>query len=243
MIRRAQKLFRILTRGLYRKALLLYRVPATSEHDSILSNVGKGITYVIDIGANRGQFALAARSSFPKAKIISFEPLVEAQKVFSKVFKDDPNVLMIPFALGKTEGSTKMHVALADHSSSLLPISTSLTTLFPIAEEKECRDVQVFSLSHFIKNEEIPENSLLKMDVQGYELEVLEGCESLINKFKFCYIECSFIELYVGQALAHQVISWCEKHNFRLTGIYDLYYDKTGKAIQGDFFFSNLNQQ
>jgi hypothetical protein len=134
-------------------------------------------------------------------------------------------------------------VTRADHSSSLFPSSATLRKIFPETEEKESRDIKIYPLWHFIEKEEIPENSLLKMDVQGYELEVLEGCEDLISRFKYCYIECSFIELYSGQALAHQVVSWCEKHNFGLTGIYNLYYDKTGRAIQGDFFLSKFDQQ
>lgn len=64
------------------------------------------------------------------------------------------------------------------------------------------------------------------------------GCEDIINKFSCLYIECSFIELYKGQALAYQVISWLEQRNFVLSGVHNLYYEKNGKAVQGDFLFT-----
>jgi len=53
------------------------------------------------------------------------------------------------------------------------------------------------------------------------------------------YVECSFVELYQGQALADEVISFLREENFSLSGIYNLNYDKSGRAIQGDFLFTN----
>jgi hypothetical protein len=45
------------------------------------------------------------------------------------------------------------------------------------------------------------------------------------------------VELYTGQALAHEVIDWLARHCFILTGLYNISYDKNGKAVQGDFLF------
>ena len=81
-----------------------------------------------------------------------------------------------------------------------------------------------------------------KIDVQGFELEVLKGCEDILGKFAYAYIECSFTELYAGQALAYQIISWLEARKFNFTGIYNIGYDNFGKAVQGDFFFTNTER-
>ena len=110
--------------------------------------------------------------------------------------------------------------------------------LFPGATEKETRQVMVYPLSQLIDPASIPSASLLKIDVQGYELEVLQGCEDILQKFSHLYIECSFIELYEGQALAHQIIAWLEERNFVLSSVHNLYYGKNGMALQGDFLFS-----
>ena len=48
----------------------------------------------------------------------------------------------------------------------------------------------------------------VKIDVQGYELEVLKGCDDLIEHFRYLFIECSYIELYEGQALAFEVLEF-----------------------------------
>ncbi len=66
----------------------------------------------------------------------------------------------------------------------------------------------------------------------------LRGCEELLPKFSHLYIECSFVELYAGQALAPQVIAWLEERGFVLTSIHNLCYGKNGLAVQGDFLFT-----
>jgi hypothetical protein len=86
--------------------------------------------------------------------------------------------------------------------------------------------------------EDIKKPAFMKIDVQGYELQVLEGCASLLSLFSFLYIECSFLELYTGQSLVHEIISFLANRQFTLSGIYNLDYDKKGQPIQGDFLFS-----
>ncbi len=62
-------------------------------------------------------------------------------------------------------------------------------------------------LHDFIAAEKIVPSALLKLDVQGFELSALQGCEDLLQHFAWVYVECSFIELYEGQALADEVIA------------------------------------
>ncbi len=157
------------------------------------------------------------------------------------MFAGDECVTLHPYAIGPQVSTSVIHVSSADDSSSLLPITSLQTQLYPGTGERETRQVQVFPLSQVLDKETIPPSSLLKLDVQGYELEVLKGCESILNKFSYTYIECSFVELYKGQALAHSIIAWLKDRNFILTGVYNLSYDSRGKALQGDFFFKNID--
>ena len=72
--------------------------------------------------------------------------------------------------------------------------------------------------------------SLLKLEVQGFELAAL-------SYFAYVYVECSFVELYAGQAMAADVISFCAEHGLTLAGIYNPSYDREGRAVQADLFF------
>jgi hypothetical protein len=130
-----------------------------------------------------------------------------------------------------------IHVSRADDSSSLLPISDLQTGLFPGTAEKETRAVTVKPLDRILETKDVLAPALLKIDVQGYEREVLEGCASLLPCFSYVYVECSFLELYTGQALAHDVVDLLSGNGFALEGVYNLTYDKAGLAVQGDFLF------
>ena len=83
----------------------------------------------------------------------------------------------------------------------------------------------------------LAEGSLLKIDVQGYELEVLRGCENLLDRFAAVYVECSFVELYEGQALAHEVIDWLHAREFYLDRIGLVTFDTRGVSVQADLLF------
>jgi hypothetical protein len=88
-----------------------------------------------------------------------------------------------------------------------------------------------------VSAEELEAPALLKLDVQGYELQALRGCEALLEHFAYIYAECSFIELYTGQALADEVAGWLAERGFRQTGVGNLASDREGRSVQADFLF------
>lgn len=235
---KVRKLFAItiISDPFWLRALLRHHVAAGEEHIGVLRHLGE-IHIVVDIGANRGQFALAARRCFPYAKVFSFEPLVEPATVYRALFEDDKNVQLWNVAIGTDPGESVIHVSAHDDSSSLLPITEEQDALFPGTAEVGIESIQVARLSDCLQ-EEIQKPALLKLDVQGYELQALEGCEDLLLLFDWVYAECSFLELYEGQALADEVIAWLRQRRFKLRGVYHMAYDADGRAVQADFLFS-----
>ena len=219
----------------YYRANLLKGVAAGVEHEAILSTLS--CNTLVDIGANRGQFALVSRYCFPQARIFAFEPLLEPASLFRRIFEDDELTTLYPFAIGPRKETTQIHISNRDDSSSLLPITPLQVALFSGTAEKNLATINVKPLSAKVTEEELISTALLKLDVQGYELQVLKGCVDLLPFFNYIYVECSFVELYLGQALADEVIAFLYEQNFRLNGIHNVSYDRTGKAVQADFFF------
>jgi FkbM family methyltransferase len=238
MIEKLKKLYSIAMKKNFFLTLLKYKVAASVEHSAILAFLSKyNIQTVIDIGANRGQFSLMARYFFPSARVFSFEPLSEPASKFRLVFKNDPLVVLYEMAIGQKTGQTNIHVSMADDSSSLLPITKLQNELYSGTGEKEVRTIMVKPLNKVLVFEDIKSPALLKMDVQGFEKEALQGCSELLPYFSFIYVECSFVELYRGQELAHDVINFLSQNGFDLAGVYNMSYDCNGLAIQGDFLF------
>jgi len=233
------KFWQILWDPLFIRALLKGCV-AGVEHRCLLQNLK--FDCLVDVGANRGQFALIFHRLFPRASIHSFEPLDEPAQIFKKIFSNDSNVKLHVCAIGREKKIATIHITRDDDSSSMLPVTKIQSSMFPGGIEKGTRQVPVLPLAQALGIAPIPPASLLKIDVQGFELSVLQGCEDILNNFSHLYIECSFVELYEGQSLAHQIVAWLGQRNFVISGIYNLYYDTTGMTMQGDFLFTHISR-
>ena len=81
----------------------------------------------------------------------------------------------------------------------------------------------------------------MKIDVQGYEKEVINGCTSVLENFSYIYCECSYVPLYKDQPLSSDIIKLLEKRGYEVDGIYNTSYDKFGFAIQSDILFKKID--
>lgn len=239
MIFKIKKFLKILSSVTYIKGLL-YGVAASVEHERLIKNISP--KFIVDIGANKGQFALMLRKINPNSTIHSFEPLGNAVNSFRKIFKNDSNINIYPFAIGNSKEDKNIFISMRDDSSSILPISKNQEEIYPGTGLKETAIISIDRLDNHIGIENIIHPSLLKIDVQGFELEVLKGSENLLGSFSYIYCECSFIELYEGQPIAYEIIDFLAQLGFYLDGIHNLHHNEKGVSIQADFLFKNLNK-
>ena len=235
---RLKKLSRLLRSPRYVQALS-HGVGAAVEHEPMLRALA--CRTIVDVGANRGQFALAARQSLPDASIIAFEPLEEPARRFRRIFSSDPKVALHQTAIGSEPGEATIYLSKEDDSSSLLPLTSLQDTLFPGTAACGVRTVPVRRLEAVLSADAIEHPSLLKIDVQGYELSVIEGCGEMIASFDHICAEASFVELYAGQPIAHEIISRLERKGFRLRGILNPTVGKGSRVIQADFLFDRAD--
>ena len=209
-------------------------VAATLAPQAMLRRLQPGL--VVDVGANRGQFALDVRKAAPQARIVSFEPLASEVEVFRTVFAGVRDVELKECALGSVKGTAQLHVAGAADSSSLLEIGNLQEQLFPGTAEVQVVEVAVELLDDVLRVHDLGERALLKIDVQGFELQVLMGAVESLGRFRWVYVELSFVELYVGQPLAHEVMSLLAANHFGLVDTGEPTRVK-GRTIQQDFLF------
>jgi hypothetical protein len=86
---------------------------------------------------------------------------------------------------------------------------------------------------------EIDELDLIKIDVQGAELDVLRGAKNTMNKTKFIILEVSMIEYNKNSPLFADVIDFMNKNNFLVNDILDIHYSNN-VCIQCDILFKKL---
>ena len=189
---------------------------------------------IIDVGASRGQFASFAADRFPDARIICLEPLEGPRSALVDALRDRVDVL--PFAAGATPGVARLNVSAQDDSSSMLPIGRRQVAEFPGTQQATTRDVEVIALESIL-SADLPAPRLLKIDVQGFELEVLKGAGDSLGLFDEIFVECSFAELYQGQALAGEVVAYLVARGFALADVHGLARGSNGDALQADLLF------
>lgn len=232
-LRRLRKALMLIRRPAWRRAARR-GVAAAVEH----CNVPFGPYYatIVDVGAHHGQFALLVRDLYPDADIVCVEPLPDAIDRLRMVHAGDDRVTVLPFAAADTDARRTLHVSHKTDSSSLLPILRPYVVAFPGTEEARIVEVEARPLDAVL-SEDLRRPALLKIDVQGGELEVLRGAVDLLSRVDAAFVECSFVEFYGGQALADEVIGAFLVHGLRLDGVYSVVRDARGRCLQADLLF------
>ena len=228
---RIRKLSRLISDRRYWRPLSS-GVAASVEHNEVPFRTDHRT--ILDVGASKGQFALFAEGRFPDAKVISFEPLPGPAATLRSVTGNRVEVRTV--ALGSTPGSAEINVSGRDDSSSLLPIGERQVREFPGTAARSKATIEVSTLDSEVDGE-IVRPCLLKVDVQGLELEVLRGGRKVLARVDEALVECSFVELYEGQALADEVVAFMLDSGLRLAGVHGMVCSDDGEPVQADFMF------
>lgn len=234
LVRKLKKATCLLTDSRFRRGLF-QGVAATVEHAPVF--IERHLNSVVDVGANRGQFTLLMAGLYPEARILAFEPLMQPFRKLLDVTANLPRVRSFNSAIGPDRTTLPMNVSKRDDSSSLLPISAMQEKIFPNTGHDRIDHVRVAPLGDFLDDIDLERPSLLKIDVQGFELEVLKGSAACLDFFDSIYVEASFVQLYNGQPFASDIIDYLHQRDFRLRGIYNLSQMTDGRAVQADFLF------
>jgi FkbM family methyltransferase len=164
--------------------------------------IPKNPLVIFDVGANTGQSAKFFRKIFKDSKIYSFEP---NPLIFKKLNASrSSNTFCFDFAIGNINAKSDFFVSKFSETSSLITptVNSSWFLLkqkilgLDISENMYKLEVEVKTLDFIVKNLEINDIFLLKIDVEGSELEVLQGAKDLLSLRKIQYIQ--FEELRNG---------------------------------------------
>jgi FkbM family methyltransferase len=195
------------------------------------------INLVLDVGANRGQFAQQLREAGYTGKIISFEPLEDAHKALVKASENDPNWTVTQrMAIGEANHQVILNVAANEESSSLRDISGLHKRAEPKSQYVAQQTVNMRTLDSCALSLISEEASvLLKIDAQGYENEVIVGAEHVLARVRGVQLELSLVELYEGQRDYLSLLTQLRNHGFEVMSIEPGFTDPTsGRLLQFD---------
>jgi len=163
-----------------------------------LKRLAPGLQTVIDVGANEGQFALAVRRYFPTAHIHAFEPVPCAFERLARSSRGDRRIRLYPLALGRRPGRIAFFMNRFSQVSSALPIDPANNHPNYDASAASPIEVSVARLDEVNLESPIARPALLKLDVQGFEAEVLSGARGLLTAIDYILLEVPFVRLYSG---------------------------------------------
>lgn len=193
---------------------------------------------VLDVGANKGQFSRAAATAFPGARIIAFEPLEAVAAEWRRHLADVPTAEIHVCVVGAEDGTVTFHPHEYSLSSSVLPLAAGAGAEGGGgAGELEAVEVPVRRLDDLVTLDDLRAPLLAKLDVQGYELEVLRGAEATLRHVDALVVELSFERHYEGQPLFTEVLAYLSEQGFALDVPIDVRRDESGTVVEMDGLF------
>jgi len=192
---------------------------------------------VIDGGANIGQFARAVSDVFPDAEIHSFEPVSDVFAELEENLGRTKGVRLNRKGLGSEPRRTMIHVNAHRHSSSILDTMDSGGAKYGDLRTERDEEIEVTTLDVYLADVEKRGPWLLKLDVQGYEYEVLRGAEASLPEFDAVLLEVGVRPTYAGELLLPDVLEFMRGKGFELDGVLDIGRDDERRIVQMDALF------
>ena len=176
---------------------------------------------------------------FPNALIHAFEPFPDFHKDLQNKAKLNSNITTYPFGLGKCEDKVFFNVNKSQGTNSILKSNHRSKEIYgeQMSIEKEIQ-IPINSLDNLFNFTDNQCIDILKLDLQGYELDALIGATKLLEKGQIKVILCEvmFEAAYENQPSWIELVSLIEKHDLTLFNLYQRHYYQ-GRLIQADILF------
>jgi FkbM family methyltransferase len=192
---------------------------------------------IIDGGANVGQFARAVTWAFPGATIHCFEPQPEIAERLRSNLRDNPQLSVHECALGNTDGTTQFHRNYLSQSSSILPLRLAHGLFGERLKHVSTIQVPIRRLDSALRDITWQRPALLKLDLQGFELEALRGAEEVLERIDFILVESAFQEVYQGEPLFNDIHTFLSGKGFNLIRPVSFVQEPNGDILHTDALF------
>ncbi len=196
---------------------------------------------ILDVGANVGSSSKQFRATFPQAVIHAFEP---HPGVFAKLktsLENAPGIVLNPCALGDACGRLAFNLSSDRGSSSFLKFDPASPYLGALHLETEASvEVEVKTVDSYCREWGIEHIDFLKLDVQGFEPQVLDGAAEMLARQAIGTIQAEIIfrSFYDYPASFFEIERRLRPHGYRLISIFDIYPGQGARLFQVDAVYT-----
>lgn len=222
---------------LRRRGLDITRNPFSTQLKRILDT--REIASALDVGANIGQYGATLRSTGFSGSIVSCEPQSAAYELLSERAAKDADWTALNVAAGATPGTLDINISANSFSSSFLPTSKLHLDIAPASRTTGTETVAVTTVDAVMDEHGLdPARTLLKVDTQGFEDQVLDGATASLPTLAAVQLEMSLATIYEGQKLFGALLTRMTTAGFSLYALEPGYADpRTGQLLWCDGVF------
>jgi len=203
--------------------------------------------YVLDIGANVGDVAVAALNTYKESRVICFEPVqktFEALRDRLRPFGD--RVELHKVALSNTTGEGEINITTFHGANSIAPQASFHKECNPHVQEMGKESIELVRLDDYCVHFACERIDVMKIDVEGHELDVLKGgLQFISSRVDFIIIEISLMrdQSWENQAI-FEIFALLKQAGFRFLNAMDLHRTSDGSALltQMDCVFRHVSK-
>lgn len=204
---------------------------------------GAGARVIFDVGAHLGDVASIYEELFPQARIHCFEPTPHLCEHLRQRFGDSSRATLHQVALADVQGTVALHVNPESATNSLYPFAEDAANHLDPAVLAPGRVIEVASttIDEVVAAQGVSYIDILKLDVQGSELRVLQGASRTLDgrRIGIIVVEIAWVSVYDGQVSPHDLLAFLAHHGWALYDFYNFAYDPAGQLLWGDAVFSS----
>jgi FkbM family methyltransferase len=199
-----------------------------------------GALIVYDLGANEGVWSLAFAEANANVHVHAFEPLPDVYTTLTKRVETHSRITTHNIGFGSTKGTVQMYQDKFSPASSLLKMTNRSLEEYPQTGEQHLVQVRIEKMDEYVATMQLPIPDLIKIDVQGYEDDVIAGGKEVICQSRYVWIELSLVSLYENGSTFHSTYKALSELGYSFFDI--TYLDRSVKdqtLLQMDALFIN----
>ncbi|WP_370326609.1 FkbM family methyltransferase [Euzebya sp.] len=216
------------------KVLSRFLFPSHAASLVMLRNRACCLRTIIDVGAFEGEWTSLVRLVFPGARVLMVEAQESKAGALRSLVESGHGDVQLAIAVAGPKDGQSVNFYEMETGSSVLGELSDVSRTVTTAKVRTLDSIVADLPSHWGAPD------FIKVDVQGYELEVLRGAEAVLSSARFAMLEVSLIQYNEGAPLLAEVIAFMDDRDFRVVDIFQEMRRRDGQLIQLDVLFERL---
>ncbi len=170
--------------------------------------------FIVDVGANRGDWTRMVIEVFPEARFLLLEPQVEMRSQLRALCQKCQNVEYRETGVGTAREKRVMTIWDDLNGSSFLPAVDE-----ELLRKGKQREIGITTLDAILAEDTSDSPDMVKLDIQGFELEALKGASTLFGKTELFVLEVSLFHFFENTPVFSEVVSFMAERGY---DVYDI---------------------